>query len=174
MKPFRELLGAVIVALVATASLVLLSGMAADITPVPSEPTPIVARPLTDRLVAWTLYDGDTLTNCQIDLGYGITLTDSVRIIEIDTPEVTGPSAAAGTIVRDRTKVWLASHKELWLIGRGREKYGRILGDVQPVGGGQPLSQWLLKNGYAKPTSDTGKRPVWTPDELQRIVERTE
>ena len=137
-----------------------------------TEPQPIAARPYTDRLESYTVRDGDTLTQCTIDLGYGVVLRDSVRIVGIDTPEITGEHKAAGLVVRDAVREWLGSHKELWLIGRGRgELYGRILGDVQPLGAGQSLSAWLLAKGYAKHSLPHGKRPEWTKAELERIVD---
>lgn len=134
--------------------------------------SPVPARPLVDRIESYTVYDGDTLSGCRIDLGYGITLTDSVRIVGVDCPEVTGPSREAGLLVRDAVKAWLANHRELWLIGRGREKFGRILGDVHPPGVGQSLASWLLEKGYAKPTGEGGKRPAWSQAELDAIAGR--
>jgi endonuclease YncB( thermonuclease family) len=138
-------------------------------------PQPIEARPLTDRLESYHVYDGDTLTQCTIDLGYGVVLRDSIRIVGIDCPEVTGDHKEAGIVVRDAAWGWLVKHhkqnnRELWLIGTGRGKYGRILGDVQPLGVGQTLGQWLLEKGYAKPTGKGGKREPWTEEELERII----
>ena len=134
---------------------------------------PIEARPLTDRILSYTVYDGDTLTRCEIDLGYGITLRDSVRIVGVDTPEVTGTHREAGLVVRAAAKAWLGGHRELWLIGHGRGKYGRILGDVRSPGVGQSLGEWLLEKGYAKPTGKGGKRYPWSAEELERITSGT-
>ena len=137
--------------------------------PSATTPHPIPAAPYTDRLESYHVYDGDTLTHCQIDLGYGITLSDSIRIVGVDTPEVRGASARAGLAVRDAASEWLSTHETLYLIGRGRDKYGRILGDVQPLGVGQSLSEWLIEKGYAH-RYDGGKRPEWKTEELERIA----
>lgn len=142
-----------------------------DAGPSPESPHPIPAAPLTDRLESYEVYDGDTLTACTIDLGYGIILRDSVRIVGVDAPELSGNHRNAGLVVRAAAAVWLAGHDSLWLIGRGRDKYGRILGDIQPPGVGQSLSEWLIERGYAHPYDGTGKRPEWTKAELERIAD---
>lgn len=136
-----------------------------------AEPHPIPARPYVDRLESYHVYDGDTLTNCTIDLGYGVVLRDAIRIVGIDTPEVSGSQRPAGVAVRDAAATWLSGADELWLIGRGRDKYGRILGDVQPPGVGQSLGEWLIEKGYAHAYDGRGSRPEWTADELRRIAD---
>lgn len=131
----------------------------------------VPVQPYVDRLESWGVHDGDTLSPTIIDLGYGVLLRDRIRIIGIDAPEVFGEQRPAGLVVRDAAAGWLSQHKDLWFLGNGRDKYGRLLGDVQPRGGGQSLGEWLIENGYAHSYDGKGERPEWTEAELRRITE---
>jgi endonuclease YncB( thermonuclease family) len=75
-------------------------------------------------------YDGDTCSVI-IDLGFGLTLNETIRLARINAWEVTGPERKRGM----KAKQWLNDRiakktVQLQLHSRLREKYGRILADV--------------------------------------------
>lgn len=122
----------------------------------------------------FSVYDGDTLTNVTLDLGWSVWLaTQEIRINGVDAPELADarqrPAAAA---VRD----WLARRLDplrgagLRVVSeaRDRDKYGRVLGDVA---GGTMLSlrSDLLAAGLVKPYAG-GAKPPWTDDELAAVL----
>jgi len=122
----------------------------------------------------FSVYDGDTLTNVTLDLGWSVWLaTQEIRINGVDAPELADarqrPAAAA---VRD----WLARRLDplrgagLRVVSEARDhdKYGRVLGDVA---GGTMLSlrSDLLAAGLVKPYAG-GAKPPWTDDELAAIL----
>ena len=97
------------------------------------------------------VYDGDTVT-VDIDLGFGIWLKkQSIRLVNIDTPEIRGEEREHGLIVRDIVAekvldkdITLRTHKD------SKGKYGRWLGEVI-MEDGTNLNEWLLYEGYADP-----------------------
>ena len=113
--------------------------------------------------------DGDTI-RCVVDLGFHLSRRVDVRISGWDAPEMSGPSRAAGIIVRDWAQAWLdAGYHELesWEL----DKFGRVLGEIF-VGyeDGDSLGNRLAGAGLVKPTSRDGKREPWTEEELARIL----
>lgn len=97
--------------------------------------------------------DGDTIV-CKVDLGFGISLTEPVRIAGIDAPE---KSTVAGSVVKRDLEVRLPSGTSVTLStgSNERDKYGRIMGDL--IIGGRSLAQDQIIKGHAKPY-DGGKR----------------
>jgi micrococcal nuclease len=99
------------------------------------------------------IIDGDTV-DVEIDLGFGITLSQRVRLKGID---------AAETRTKDLTekaeglaaKEWL--EKELskpgeWIIETTKDdKYGRILGTLYLVGEPVTVNERMVNDGIAKP-----------------------
>lgn len=92
-----------------------------------------------------SVYDGDTIT-CDIQVGFGIHLTEKIRVYGIDTPEVRGEEKAEGFIARDAVRD-LILNQEVKLETHGRGKYGRIIADVI-IGDTLNLSDWIVSNGY--------------------------
>lgn len=75
-----------------------------------------------------SVYDGDTIT-VDIDLGFHITIRQSVRLAEINAPEVKGSEKILGKTSRDRLRELLpiGSVVTLETYKDGIEKYGRYL-----------------------------------------------
>jgi micrococcal nuclease len=99
--------------------------------------------------------DGDTI-DVDIDLGFSITLSQRVRLKDIDAAETrtTDLTEKAEGLA---AKAWL--EKELsregeWIIETTKEdKYGRILGTLYLVGDPVTLNERMLNEGIAKPYS---------------------
>jgi micrococcal nuclease len=97
--------------------------------------------------------DGDTI-DVDIDLGFGITLSQRVRLKDINAAE-TRTTDLAEKQQGLATKAWL--EKELssegeWIIETTKEdKYGRILGTLYLVGDPVTLNERMLNEGIAKP-----------------------
>ncbi len=99
------------------------------------------------------IIDGDTL-DVDIDLGFGITSSQRVRLKDIDAAETR-------TLDLDEKKKGLAAKewlvKELsksgeWIIETTKEdKYGRILGTLYLVGDPVTVNERMLNEGIASP-----------------------
>lgn len=78
-----------------------------------------------------SVYDGDTITVC-VDLGFHISQTMSVRLAEINAPEMTGVNKESGKRSRDRLREMLpiGCKVKLETFKDGKEKYGRYLATV--------------------------------------------
>lgn len=90
--------------------------------------------------------DGDTY-RLQIDLGFDLTLTESVRLAHINCPErgtfrgITATTAAA--------EWWAHNHNTALIrIVRYKGKYGRVVAEIHPTDQNHPtLAEWLLQRG---------------------------
>ena len=97
--------------------------------------------------------DGDTL-DADIDLGFNITLTQRIRLKDIDAAE-TRTKDLAEKAEGLAAKAWL--EKELsregeWIIETTKEdKYGRILGTLYCVGDPVTVNERMLNEGIAEP-----------------------
>ena len=93
-------------------------------------------------------YDGDTLT-VEMDLGFTIKRTDSIRLSGVDTPELRGGTKLTkqyARYVRDRVEEFVNSGKDVIFICEDWSgKYGRPLGDIEVDG--QSLRNRLLRLG---------------------------
>ena len=98
--------------------------------------------------------DGDTFV-CVIDLGFNISLTQTVRLIGINAPEI-------HTLNEDVKKYGLRAKSKLQeYLNKGSriiietqkpnstEKYGRIIGNVYVVGVSITADEYMLANKYA-------------------------
>ena len=96
--------------------------------------------------------DGDTV-DVDIDLGFGVTLTDErVRIMGIDTPESRTRDKVEdlfGELAKARLKEILG--KQTVLVCKkydAKGKFGRILGDFQ-TNDGRMVTDVLIREGHA-------------------------
>jgi micrococcal nuclease len=102
--------------------------------------------------------DGDTIDTL-VDLGFGITLMQRIRLLGINCPEHGTPEGDAATAY---TTAWVAEHGPeftLRTVLDKREKFGRILGIV--MAGARTLNDDLLAAGHAVPY-DGGRRTLPT------------
>jgi micrococcal nuclease len=99
------------------------------------------------------IIDGDTV-DLDIDLGFGVTLKQRVRLKDIDAAETRTLNAEEKTKGL-AAKAWL--EKELaregeWIIETTKEdKYGRILGTLYLVGDPVTVNERILNEGIAYP-----------------------
>ena len=74
------------------------------------------------------VYDGDTVT-CVIDLGCNVSITETVRLYGIDTPEIRGEEREEGLKSRTRLLELLANENITIKTYKDKTgKYGRLLG----------------------------------------------
>jgi micrococcal nuclease len=97
--------------------------------------------------------DGDTV-DLDIDLGFGITLSQRVRLKDINAPEIRTldlEEKAKGLEAKEWLEKELAKPGE-WIIETTKEdKYGRILGTLYLVGEPVTVNERMLNEGIAKP-----------------------
>ena len=82
-----------------------------------------------------SVYDGDTVSKLEVDLGYNIKHINSLRIIGIDTPELRTKNKVEkikGYQARDMLRLLIGERqlaiKSVTIKGTG--KYGRLLGEL--------------------------------------------
>lgn len=98
------------------------------------------------------IYDGDTITVI-LDLGFGITKREIIRLARIDTPEIRGEEREAGLISRDwlRERLYVAfeTNKNITIrTNKDRKgRYGRYIGEV--FVDEQNINDELLNEGLA-------------------------
>jgi micrococcal nuclease len=96
--------------------------------------------------------DGDTV-DLDIDLGFSITISQRIRLKDIDAPETRTKDLEE----KERglaAKVWLEeqlSREGEWIIETYKEdKYGRILGTLYLVGDSVTINEWMINEGIAE------------------------
>lgn len=112
------------------------------------------------------VYDGDTIT-VEV-LRHGRWIVQSIRLAGIDTPELrtTNPQERVAALAAHTALSDQILDKHVWLHCTGREKYGRILGEVYPVTwwfrgrGDVSYNTWLIERGHARPYHG-GAKDVW-------------
>lgn len=97
------------------------------------------------------IYDGDTASSVDIDLGFGIVMEDQhIRFYGIDTPELRGDEKDEGKKVAQYVKERLEGKDVILKSYKDKKgKYGRWLGEF--FVDGININWELLEKGYAKP-----------------------
>jgi micrococcal nuclease len=99
------------------------------------------------------IIDGDTI-DVDIDLGFGIVLSQRVRLKDIDAAETRTPNIEEkkkGLEAKDWLVKELAKEGE-WIIETTKEdKYGRILGTLYLVGDPVTVNERMLNERIAEP-----------------------
>lgn len=99
------------------------------------------------------IIDGDTV-DVDIDLGFGVTLSQRVRLKGINTAEtrtLNVEEKGKGLIAKEWLKKELSREGE-WVIETTKEdKYGRILGTLYLVGEPVTVNERMINEGIAKP-----------------------
>jgi micrococcal nuclease len=96
------------------------------------------------------IYDGDTITVI-LDLGFGISKKEVIRLYGIDTPELRGEQRPEGLVSRARL-VELIKDAEGLTIKTYKDKkgkYGRMLGNIMATNYEESLNQILVNEGLA-------------------------
>lgn len=101
--------------------------------------------------------DGDTL-DVDIDCGFNVHVRDRVRLLGINTPEISGPKAkeekTEGLAAKAFVEQWVANNPRIVLKSfdakkLSQEKYGRWLAIVMPIDGTVSLNDELVNTGHA-------------------------
>jgi micrococcal nuclease len=99
------------------------------------------------------IIDGDTV-DVDIDLGFNITLSQRVRLKDINAPEIrtlNTEEKAKGLAAKEWLQKELSREGE-WIIETTKEdKYGRILGTLYLVGDPVTVNERMLNEGVAEP-----------------------
>lgn len=95
--------------------------------------------------------DGDTV-EVEVTWEPGHVVTERVRLLGIDTPEVKGPTRPAGEAAKAYTATWLVDSgpTELVVCRPARDSFGRLLGRLVSQTKGD-LAAALLAAGHAVP-----------------------
>ncbi len=97
--------------------------------------------------------DGDTV-DIDIDLGFGLTIKQRVRLKGINTAETKTlnlEEKTKGLVAKEWLKKELSREGE-WVIETTKEdKYGRILGTLYLVGDPVTVNEKMINEGMAKP-----------------------
>ncbi len=91
--------------------------------------------------------DGDTV-ECVIYLGFGVSITESVRLAGIDAPEMRGSEVIAGAESKQALIDMLPTEIMLRTGKDERDKFGRVLGTI--FVGPTDINQKMIDEGYAK------------------------
>lgn len=154
------------------------------------DPTPVgpAVEPFGERFVyparIVSVHDGDTV-RAELDLGFEIRATWTLRLLGIQAPEVGGPNVSeaekrAGLASRD----WLAGILGTIPPGRlfartakdrteGRGRYLARLIALAPDGRTVDLCEQAISEGHAVAYDGVGKAPKWTPDGWRRAHDPT-
>ena len=128
--------------------------MPKDVTP---PPAPYV-YPLVD---VGNVYDGDTMTNAIVDLGWDTLRRVDLRLAGLDTPEINKAGEKdAGLAVKRAVADWLGSRKGRLIVeSKEIDKYGRSLAVIHCQGEAESLNAYLLRTGMARPYSGDLRLP---------------
>jgi endonuclease YncB( thermonuclease family) len=113
--------------------------------------------------------DGDTI-RCVVDLGFHISRQVYVRLNGVDAPEMRGPGKAAAVVVGSWVQKGFLDGAELTLRSHTLDKFGRVLGDIRSEREQRWLTNELLRMGFVKMTSSSGRRTPWTEEELAVVA----
>ena len=98
------------------------------------------------------IYDGDTITVI-LDLGFGISKKEIIRLFGIDTPEIRGVERPEGLKSRERLVELLKEYPNTYIKTYKDKtgKYGRMLGDLIIPETKKSINQMLVNEGLAVP-----------------------
>ena len=110
-------------------------------------------------VLAWRVYDGDTIMDMVVDVGFGIRFTINGRLLNINAPEVRGPERDAGLKARDYLVGKMDAAKVVEIVSVihnstihrpmvKKGKYGRWL--IEVFADGVNLNEQLVARGLAE------------------------
>lgn len=119
-----------------------------------------------------SVYDGDTVSNLVIDMGFKMKYINSFRIIGIDTPELRTKSKiekAKGYQARNMLRLIIGNNDLAIqsISAKGTGKYGRVLGHLFVKNGDiwQNAGNELIKCGLAVEYWGGTKVKDWSKDD---------
>lgn len=96
------------------------------------------------------IYDGDTITEAVVDLGFRNQFTTKIRLDDINAPELRGNTKEAGRASRDRLRELILDKEVIIETDKDRKgKYGRHLATVYLDG--VNINQQMMDEGFAIP-----------------------
>lgn len=108
-------------------------------------------RTLLLALLCWTVWatpgrvvDGDTF-EARVRIWPGLEAYETVRVLDVDTPEMKGPAREAGLAAKRFAEEWLR-RGDVEIRACKRDSFGRLLGTVTRHG--ENLAQELLRAGH--------------------------
>lgn len=115
------------------------------------------------RAVVREVIDCDTIA-VTVELGFGVLMDVSIRVLGVDAPETRGPEKGYGLACRERaTRKWLSPGDLVTLTAIRRDKYaGRAVASVE-MPDGRDLAVELLRGGWASAWDGTGPDPEYPP-----------
>lgn len=133
----------------------------------------------TNEILHFEAVDGDTI-HCSLDLGYSVYHNTTVRIQNIDTPEMKGNllEKLAASRVKDLVELMLGkaitnSYIDLDSYDRNKmDGYGRVIGDIYVAPANTNLSYLLITYGVARSYNKEEGRKPWTDDDLNLIIKK--
>jgi len=94
------------------------------------------------------VYDGDTIT-VLVDLGFKITITETIRFYGLNTPEVRGVERPEGLIARDRLRERILDKDVTIKTKKDKKgKYGRYIAEIFLEE--ENINEWLITEGLAE------------------------
>ena len=94
------------------------------------------------------VYDGDTIT-ALIDLGFGVTFKEKIRLYGINTPEIRGKERPDGLISRDRLRERILDKDVIIKTLKDKKgKYGRYIAEIYLEE--ENINEWLVSEGLAE------------------------
>ena len=101
------------------------------------------------------ILDGDTI-EAELDLGFNISLTQTIRLTDIDSPEIhtlNEEHKKYGIRAKEKLNEYLSYGTGNIIVAtlkpNSSDKYGRILGTVYKEGHSLTASEYMLANNYA-------------------------
>ena len=94
------------------------------------------------------VYDGDTVT-AEIDLGFKIKVTETIRLYGLNTPEVRGEERPDGLISRDKLRERILDKNVVIKTMKDKKgKYGRYIAEIYLEA--ENINEWLITEGLAE------------------------
>jgi micrococcal nuclease len=91
--------------------------------------------------------DGDTI-DVDIELGFGVSKRERIRLVGVDAWELTGDEKAKGVEAKAFVQSWTFGRPVSLETDQKRGKYGRLIADL--IADGKRLSEALIREGHAE------------------------
>lgn len=92
--------------------------------------------------------DGDTV-KCIVDLGFNVTKKETLRLKNINTPEIKGEQRVFGLTSKQYTQEFLSKQEQYRIKSYSKDKYGRYLAEIFNDKD-ECLNDLLLETGLAE------------------------
>jgi micrococcal nuclease len=113
-----------------------------------NEPQPAPTQQYVYNARITNVVDGDTV-DAVVDLGFHASVTMRLRLADVNSPEVHGPTRDAGLAAAAFTRSTLGG-KDVLIRTRKADDFGRYLARVW-TGGGVDFNALLVESGFAVP-----------------------